>query len=96
MPRRVPTVQWQIMVRQLPLLLLLFVVVLVWLGEVLKDVLFDANLEIANRSNTAIVHTIRASLLTTGAVGSNRRYCRWFGALAEEHSQRCSGRTVRH
>lgn len=69
MPPKAPTVQWQIMVRQLPLLVLLFVVVLFWLGEELKDVLFAANLEIASRSNTAIVYAIHSSMLTEDTHG---------------------------
>lgn len=63
MQTRLPTIQWQIMVRQLPLLILLFVCVLFWLGEYLKGILLSANLENAKRSNLVVVHAIQSSMM---------------------------------
>lgn len=60
---RVPSIQWQVTLRQLPLLAVLFVAVLFWLGYYLTDMLTKANLEVARRSNAAVVNTILASML---------------------------------
>ena len=53
----------RIMVRQLPLLLLLFVCVLFWLGAYLKGILLSANLEKARRSSLVVVYAVQASMM---------------------------------
>jgi signal transduction histidine kinase/HAMP domain-containing protein len=63
MPVRVPSVQWQIMARLLPLLFLLFACSLFWLGEHLKEILISANLETARRSSMVVVYAVEASML---------------------------------
>ncbi len=60
-PRR--SVQWQIMVRQLPLLALIFLGVLYWLGNRLEQALLSANLETARRSSLAVVYAVETSML---------------------------------
>jgi len=56
------SVQWRIMVRQLPLLALMFVVVLFWLGNHLREILVQANLEIARQSSALTVSAVAARM----------------------------------
>lgn len=51
------------MVRQLPLLLLLFAGVLFWLGHYLESVLLSVNLENARRSGMVAVYAMQASMI---------------------------------
>jgi len=52
------------MARLLPMLALIFVGVLYWLGEDLKNTLYSANLEIARRSNMMAVNAVESSMVT--------------------------------
>jgi signal transduction histidine kinase len=61
---RVKSVQWRILFRLVPLLALIFIGFLLWLGNHLKDVLYSANLELARRANLAVVYAIEATMLT--------------------------------
>ena len=62
MKARITTVQWRIMARLLPLLVLLFVVTLAWLGTHLTRLLYANALEVAKRSNLAVVNAVQASM----------------------------------
>ncbi len=55
-------VQWRIMVRQLPLLLILFVGLLYWLEGHLKNALHSTNAELVRQSGLMVVSTIQASM----------------------------------
>ena len=65
----VGTVQWRIMARLLPLLALIFTGSLIWLGIHLTEVLNSLNLELARRSNEAMVFAVRAAMLTESEHG---------------------------
>ncbi len=60
----VKSVQWRILVRLIPLLALIFIGFLIWLGKHLQDVLYSINLELAQRANWAVVFAIEATMLT--------------------------------
>ncbi len=61
---QVPSVQRQIMVRLLPLLFLIFVGVLYWLGEDLKESLYSAATGNAKRAGLMAVSAVEASMMT--------------------------------
>ncbi len=65
----VKSVQWRILVRLLPLLALIFVVFLFWLGRHLTGTLYTLNLELARRSNEAVVSAVQATMLTESGHG---------------------------
>jgi signal transduction histidine kinase len=67
MAKRTTSVQWQILARQIPLLALLFVCVLYWLGENLTHRLISANLENARRSGQGVVYAVEASMLAASS-----------------------------
>lgn len=56
------TVQWRIMARQLPLLLLVFVGLLYWLETHLRDALYSTHLESIRQSGLMVVDVIQASM----------------------------------
>ena len=60
------SVQWLIMARQLPLILLVVAGILYWLEGHLKQALYSANLELARRSGYLAVAAVRASMVGTG------------------------------
>jgi len=62
MQARARSVQWRIMARQLPLLALLFMAVLFWLGNYLRGVLVRADLEIARQSSILTVSAVEARM----------------------------------
>jgi signal transduction histidine kinase len=64
MSPRVKSVQWRILVRLLPLLALIFIGFLFWLGRHLTESLHSVNLELAKRSNEAVVFAVQATMLT--------------------------------
>ena len=64
MTPKVQSVRWRIMVRLLPMLALIFIGVLYWLGENLGNALYSTNLEIARRSNMMVVNAVELSMLT--------------------------------
>jgi signal transduction histidine kinase/HAMP domain-containing protein len=70
---RTLTVQWRVMVRLLPLLVLLFVGVLAWLGAHLTRLLYASAAELAKRSNMAVVTAIQASMASEGGHRDWRR-----------------------
>lgn len=55
-------IQWHIMLRQMPLLLILFVGVLYWLESHLKEALYTTNLELARRTGLMTVSATQASM----------------------------------
>jgi hypothetical protein len=61
---KVKSVQWRILFRLVPLLALIFIGFLIWLGKHLQEVLYSANLELARRANLAVVYAIEATMLT--------------------------------
>ena len=65
----VGTVQWRIMARLLPLLALIFAGFLFWLGKHLTEVLNSLNLELARRSNEAVVFAVQATMMTESEHG---------------------------
>lgn len=56
------SVQWRIMVRQLPLLLLLFIGLLYWLEAHLRDALYSTHLESIRQSGVMVADVIQASM----------------------------------
>ena len=64
MATKVQSVRWRLMARLLPLLALIFVGVLYWLGENLENALYSTNLKIARRSNMMVVNAVESSMLT--------------------------------
>ena len=66
MTARVQSVQWRIMLRLLPVLALILVGVLYWLGEDLKETLYSTNLEIARRSSMMAVNAVELSMVIDG------------------------------
>ena len=60
------SIQWRIMARLLPLLVLLFTVVLYGLGQHLKGVLYSHHLEIAKRSSLMVIHEIMEMMVVDG------------------------------
>ena len=64
MTAKLQSVRWRIMARLLPMLALIFVGVLYWLGENLENALYSTNLEIARRSNMMVVNAVESSMLT--------------------------------
>ena len=66
MKTRARSVHWRIMARLLPALALIFVGVLYWLGEELKDTLYADNLQIARRSNMMAVNALELSMIIDG------------------------------
>lgn len=64
MKARVRSIQWWLLARELPLLLLIFAGILYWMGRELTEVLYSANLEIAKRSAMAVVYGVQASMVT--------------------------------
>jgi signal transduction histidine kinase len=61
---RVKSVQWRILLRLVPLLALIFIGFLLWLGTHLQEVLYTANLELARRANLTVVYAIETTMLT--------------------------------
>jgi signal transduction histidine kinase len=60
------SIQWRILARLLPLVALIFVGFLFWLGSYLTEALHSANLELARRSNLAVVNAVQATMGTEG------------------------------
>jgi signal transduction histidine kinase len=63
-PGRAPTIQRRILVRLVPLLIVIFAIVLYWLGTNLQRTLYAANLEIARNSNLMAVYAVETSMNT--------------------------------
>jgi signal transduction histidine kinase/HAMP domain-containing protein len=59
-------VQWRIMVRQLPLLLVLYICLLFWLEGHLEDALHSTNIDIVRQS--VLIRTTRIGLIITGVL----------------------------
>jgi signal transduction histidine kinase len=62
----VKSVQWRILVRLLPLLALIFAGLLFWVGKHLTEVLRSTTLELARRSNVAVVYAVQATMIAEG------------------------------
>lgn len=56
------SVQWRIMVRQLPLLLLLFIALLYWLETHLRDALYSSHLESVRQSGLMVADVIQTAM----------------------------------
>jgi signal transduction histidine kinase/HAMP domain-containing protein len=56
------SVQWRIMVRQLPLLLLLFIALLYWLETHLRDALYSSHLESVRESGLMVTDVIQTAM----------------------------------
>jgi signal transduction histidine kinase len=69
MTARVKSVQWRILVRLLPLLALIFAGFLLWLSNHLTEALYGLNLELAQRSNEAVIATVQATMVTESEHG---------------------------
>jgi signal transduction histidine kinase len=63
------SVEWRILLRLLPLLVVILLVSLFWLGRHLTGALHASHLEAVRRSNQAIVSTIQAAMITEGGHG---------------------------
>jgi signal transduction histidine kinase len=61
------SIQWRITVRQLPLLLVLFVGLLYWLENHLEDALYATNLEVVHRLSEMVVSRVQTSMLSKKA-----------------------------
>jgi signal transduction histidine kinase len=62
MSARARSVQWRILLRQLPLLALVFFAVLYWFGEHLRGLLYEADLEVARQTSRLTVAAVEASM----------------------------------
>ena len=75
------SVQWRIMVRQLPLIFLLVVGVLYWFGDHLKEALYSNNLELARRSGYLAVSAVQAFM---EGRGTHRSWGRIDASLSQD------------